>query len=402
MFHKIEEAIEDIKQGKMVIVVDDENRENEGDLIMAAEKVTPEAINFMISQGKGLVCVPMTKKKLARLEIPLMTRDNSDSYQTAFTISVDSATCKTGISAFERAQTIKKLVSPDATSSDFRKPGHIFPLEAKENGVLEREGHTEAAVDLAKLAGLEPVGIICEIIDEDGTMARLPKLKELSEKWNLKLITIEDLIAYRKANSLKLLSKVDMPTRWGHFQLLAFDDYRSIEPHLVLVKGDVAGEKKTILTRIHSECFTGDLFGSERCDCGDQLHKAMQMIDEKGEGVLLYLRQEGRGIGLKNKLKAYELQEHGFDTVEANEKLGFASELRDFSVAANMLKFLGVSSVELMTNNPKKIEALEKNGIRVAIRKSLEIAPTCGNLFYLQTKKAKMGHLLELKVKSSK
>jgi 3,4-dihydroxy 2-butanone 4-phosphate synthase/GTP cyclohydrolase II len=396
MFHTIEEAIEDIKQGKMVIVVDDENRENEGDLVMAAEKVTPEAINFMISHGKGLVCVPMTKNKLDRLAIPPMTRDNSDSYQTAFTISVDSAHCKTGISAFERAQTIRKLVSPDATPTDFRKPGHIFPLEAKNNGVLEREGHTEAAVDLAKLASLEPVGIICEIVDDDGTMARLPRLKEVSQKWNLKLITIQDLITYRKANSLKLLSKVQMPTRWGNFQLLAFDDFRSIEPHLVLIKGDVSEKKEPILTRIHSECLTGDLFGSERCDCGDQLHTAMQKIEETGQGILLYLRQEGRGIGLKNKLKAYELQENGFDTVEANEKLGFASELRDYSVAANILKFLGVLSVKLMTNNPQKVEALEKNGIQVAVRKSLEIEPTCRNLFYLRTKKEKMGHILNM------
>ena len=393
MFAKIETAIEDIKNGKMLIVVDDENRENEGDLIFAAEKATPEMINFMITNGKGLVCVPMLERDLNRLRIPQMVSQNSDSYHTAFSISVDYHQTNTGISAYERSQTIQALINPTNTAKDFRMPGHVFPLCAKHGGVLEREGHTEAAVDLSKLAGLFPAGVICEIIKPDGSMARLSDLKKMSQKWDLNIVSIADLISYRKKNQtgLKLISKVDLPTKWGHFSMFAFDDFQSPEPHLALVKGSM--QKEPVLTRIHSECLTGDLFGSNRCDCGEQLHRAMQEIEEEGNGLLLYLRQEGRGIGLSNKLKAYELQEKGIDTVDANIQLGFEPELRDFRIAAQILQYFNISSVKLMTNNPKKIQELEENNIKVSMREPIEIQPTCENKFYLKTKKERMGHV---------
>jgi len=395
MLNKIIDALDDIKNGKMVIVVDDENRENEGDFIIAAEKITPKAINFMITKGKRLVCVPMLNSSLKKLGLPQMVENNSDTFETAFTISVDHKSCKTGISAFERATTILELTKEN--SNEFKTPGHIFPLRARTNGVLEREGHTEAAVDLAKLAGFKPFGVICEIIDDDGNMARLPRLIELAKEWEMKIISIKDLIEYRKKTEsiLKPVSKVNMPTKFGDFTLYAFRENRSSEPHLALVKGDIKDSSDSILVRVHSECLTGDVFGSKRCDCGTQLQQAMKQIDEKGKGVLIYLRQEGRGIGLFNKLKAYELQEKGADTVQANIELGFEPELRDFAVAAKILKYFKIEKVNLLTNNPLKISDLEENGIKVKKRFPIEIQPSCTNEFYLKTKKEKMGHLLE-------
>ena len=399
MLNTIEEAILDIKNGKMIIVVDDENRENEGDFVMAAEKVTPEAVNFMISKGKGLVCTPMLKQHLEKLKIFKMTSGNTDPYHTAFTVSVDYKTTKTGISAGERATTIKALTNPLAMPTDFNRPGHIFPLIAKENGVLDRAGHTEASVDLAKLAGLFPAGVICEIVDENGEMARLDRLKILAKKWDLKIISIEDLIEYRQKNFavVEKVSALNLPTDFGIFKMYAYQAEDALEPHLALIMGNLKSDEP-VLTRIHSECFTGDVLGSLRCDCGIQLQTALQKISEKGEGIFIYLRQEGRGIGLKNKLKAYELQEKGLDTVEANIELGFDAELRNFAVAASILKDLNVFKVRLMTNNPLKIADLKKSGIETVIREPHEIAPNSINFSYLQTKKNKMGHLLKEKI----
>lgn len=391
----IEEALEDLRQGKMIIVVDDEDRENEGDLVMAAETVTPEGINFMITHAKGLVCMPMEGKDLDRLSLPPMVVNNTDPHQTAFTVSVDHNDTTTGISAHERALTIKELIHPERLVKDFKRPGHIFPLRARPGGVIERPGHTEAAVDLARLAGLYPAGVICEIILEDGTMARLPQLKEMAQDWDLKLISIADLIRYREEieGHVNRVAEVKMPTKFGEFTMYAYTAPDSKEPHLALVKGDVRKSDQPILVRVHSECLTGDVFGSERCDCGSQLARSLEKIDQAGCGVLLYLRQEGRGIGLLNKLKAYELQEQGYDTVEANVELGFEPELRDFRVGAGMLRDLEVCEIRLMTNNPLKIQDLKQNGIRVASREPLEIAPTCSNVDYLQTKKERMGHM---------
>ncbi len=391
----IKEALEDLKNGKMVIVVDDEDRENEGDLVLAAEMVTPEAINFMITHGKGLVCMPMEEKDLNRLNLSLMVQKNTDTHQTAFTVSVDYKDTSTGISAYERALTIKELINPDRFPEDFKRPGHIFPLQAKDGGVLIRPGHTEAAVDLAKLSGLYPAGVICEIILEDGTMARLPQLLKMAEKWDLKIISIADLIKYRQKfeKQVERVAIVNLPTKFGEFTMSAYSAPDSNEPHLALVKGDLSDDNP-ILVRVHSECLTGDVFGSERCDCGEQLARSLQKIDELGRGVLLYLRQEGRGIGLLNKLKAYELQEEGYDTVDANLKLGFEAELRDFSVGAAILQDLGIHQIKLMTNNPLKITGLTENNIEVVEREPLEIPPTCANVGYLTTKKERMGHLL--------
>jgi len=394
-FNTIEEAIADIKLGKMVIVVDDEQRENEGDLIMAAEMVSPEAINFMAKQAGGLICTPMTADRLQSLKLGKMVENNTDSHQTAFTVSVDAFETSTGISAHERSYTIQQLINHEAFAEDFKRPGHIFPLEAKSGGVLQRAGHTEAAVDLARMAGLYPAGVICEIMKEDGSMARVPDLIEYKEKHALKLITIAALIEYRRQTekSVEKITSVELPTKYGDFMAHGFQCKTNGEEHIALTTANF-NPKIPALVRVHSECLTGDVFGSKRCDCGDQRDEAMKQIVESGNGILIYLRQEGRGIGLNNKLKAYKLQEAGMDTVEANEALGFAADLRDYKVAADMLRDLGVSRIKLLTNNPDKIESLEKSGIQVLERVHIEANHNERNAFYMATKAQKMGHIL--------
>lgn len=398
MFHTIEEAIEDLKAGKLVIVVDDEDRENEGDFVGLGDKITPEMINFMITHGKGLVCTAVTGEKAESLGLSLMVDKNTDPYGTAFTVSIDHESTSTGISAYERAITIKALTEENATSCEFKRPGHIFPLVAKENGVLERPGHTEASVDLARLSGASPVGVICEIIKDDGRMARVPDLIEIAKKLQLKLITIKDLISYRKRNENVIKREVvtNLPTEYGKFKLIGYSNNLDNKEHIALVKGEVSGES-SVLVRIHSECLTGDVFHSTRCDCGPQLEKALKMISQRGSGVVLYMRQEGRGIGLLNKLRAYRLQDKGLDTVEANEALGFPADIREYEISAQVLKDLQVSSIELLTNNPRKIAALEKNNIEIVKRIPMEPDLFKDNEKYLQTKQEKLGHMLTIK-----
>ncbi|HPU68175.1 MAG TPA: bifunctional 3,4-dihydroxy-2-butanone-4-phosphate synthase/GTP cyclohydrolase II [Acetomicrobium flavidum] len=399
VFASPEEAINMIKEGRMIIVVDDEDRENEGDLLMAASKVTRESINFMTKYGRGLVCVPLTEEKAKQLELEPMVLHSTDPHGTAFTISVDAKEgTTTGISAEDRAITARLLASPEAKPSDFRRPGHMFPLIARKGGVLKRAGHTEAAVDLARLAGLEPVGVICEIMNDDGTMARLPQLIEFAKKFDLKIMTIKDLIRYRHMRDklVERVSTVKLPTEYGNFIAHAYRWILDDDPdrlHIALVKGEI-GEEDDVLVRVHSECLTGDVFGSLRCDCGAQLHKAMEMVEREGKGIVLYMRQEGRGIGLYKKLKAYELQEKGMDTVEANIKLGVSPDLRDYGVGAQILFDLGVRKLRLMTNNPKKVIGLAGYGLKIVERVPIEVEPNPYNSDYLRTKKEKMGHLL--------
>ncbi|HOP87134.1 MAG TPA: bifunctional 3,4-dihydroxy-2-butanone-4-phosphate synthase/GTP cyclohydrolase II [Acetomicrobium flavidum] len=399
VFASPEEAINMIKEGRMIIVVDDEDRENEGDLLMAASKVTRESINFMAKYGRGLVCVPLTEEKAKQLELEPMVLHSTDPHGTAFTISVDAKEgTTTGISAEDRAITARLLASPEAKPSDFRRPGHMFPLIARKGGVLKRAGHTEAAVDLARLAGLEPVGVICEIMNDDGTMARLPQLIEFAKKFDLKIMTIKDLIRYRHMRDklVEKVSTVKLPTEYGNFIAHAYRWILDDDPdrlHIALVKGEI-GEEDDVLVRVHSECLTGDVFGSLRCDCGAQLHKAMEMVEREGKGIVLYMRQEGRGIGLYKKLKAYELQEKGMDTVEANIKLGVSPDLRDYGVGAQILFDLGVRKLRLMTNNPKKVIGLAGYGLKIVERVPIEVEPNPYNSDYLRTKKEKMGHLL--------
>ncbi|KXG76131.1 bifunctional 3,4-dihydroxy-2-butanone-4-phosphate synthase/GTP cyclohydrolase II [Thermotalea metallivorans] len=400
-FNTIEEAIEDIKAGKMIVVVDDEDRENEGDLLMAAEKVTPEAINFMAKYGRGLICMPILGERLKQLNIPQMVSHNTDLHQTAFTVSIDAIETTTGISAYERAATIRKVLDPNAKPEDFKRPGHIFPLEAKEGGVLKRSGHTEAAVDLAKLAGLYPAGVICEIMNEDGSMARVPELMEYVKVHQLKIITIADLIAYRRKNEVLIerVAEANMPTKYGEFRIIGYQNKLNGEHHLALVKGNVA-DGAPVLVRVHSECLTGDAFGSMRCDCGEQYAAAMKKINEEGRGVLLYMRQEGRGIGLINKLKAYALQDRGMDTVEANLALGFPEDMRDYGIGAQILFDLGIRKIRLMTNNPKKLSGLSGYGLEIVERVPIQMNHNERNAYYLKTKKEKLGHMLKFKEES--
>lgn len=395
----IEEALEDIRAGKIIIVVDDADRENEGDFICAARHATPEVVNFMATHGRGLICVALTEERCDELGLQMMVSNNTASHETAFTVSVDllGHGCTTGISAADRSKTIQALINPDTKPEELGRPGHIFPLRAKKGGVLRRSGHTEATIDLARLAGCEPAGPLVEIMNEDGTMARLPQLMEIASKFGLKIISIEDLIKYRlrQESLIERQVIVDMPTEWGDFKLIAFRQINTNTTHLALVKGEWSKDEP-ILVRVHSSCVTGDIFGSCRCDCGPQLHKAMQMIQEEGKGVVVYMNQEGRGIGLLNKLKAYQLQEQGMDTVEANLQLGFKMDERDYGVGAQILRDLGVCKMRLMTNNPTKRAGLIGYGLEIVDRVGIEVTSNKHNEFYLRTKRDKMGHSLHL------
>ncbi len=396
----IEEALEDIKNGKVIIVVDDEDRENEGDFLTAAQNVTPEIINFMVTHGRGLVCAPIVESRCDELGLEMMVQSNSAAYETPFTVSVDlnGQGCTTGISAQDRSKTIKALINPETRPEELGKPGHIFPLRARKGGVLRRAGHTEAAIDLARMAGFEPAGVIVEILNEDGTMARLPQLIEIAKRFDLKLISIEDLIEYRIKNEslIKKVIDVKMPTTNGDFDLHLFKEINTDKEHLALVKG-TWDKDESILVRVHSSCMTGDIFGSCRCDCGPQLHKAMETIEKEGKGIIIYMNQEGRGIGLTNKLKAYKLQEEGYDTLEANIELGFKGDERDYGIGAQIIRELGVSKIKLMSNNPKKRTGLVGYGLEIVENVPLEIKSNKHNKIYLETKRDKMGHTLKVK-----
>ncbi len=395
----VEEAVEDIRQGKVVIVVDDEDRENEGDFVSAAELINPELVNFMATHGRGLICVSLTEERCEELELEMMVGKNTSIHKTAFTVSVDliGNGCTTGISAADRAKTIKSLVDNETRPEDLARPGHVFPLKAKRMGVLRRAGHTEAAVDLSRLAGLKPAGVLVEIMNEDGSMARLPELSEIAQKFDLKILSIKELISYRlKTESIILRGvEVDLPTKYGNFKLIPFIQKSNGLEHIALIKGEV-DKDEPVLVRVHSSCVTGDIFGSYRCDCGEQLHEAMRMIEKEGKGVILYMNQEGRGIGLFNKIKAYKLQEEGLDTLEANIQLGFNGDERDYGVGASMLHTLGLGKIKLITNNPVKRAGLEGYGIEIVENILLEIKPNKFNRFYMETKRDKMGHFLNI------
>jgi 3,4-dihydroxy 2-butanone 4-phosphate synthase/GTP cyclohydrolase II len=397
-FDRVEDAIEDVRQGRMVIVADDEDRENEGDLVMAASEVTPEHINFMTMHGRGLICVTLTEERANELDLPLMTEANTDPQGTAFTISVDAHRrfgVTTGISAHDRAKTVQVMLDPRTRPADLRRPGHMMALRAKPGGVLRRVGQTEASVDLARLAGLAPMGVICEILNPDGTMARRPQLEVFAKEHDLRFITVAQLVAYRltKTRLVRRVAEADLPTKLGEFKVIGYESIVDQREHLALVKGDISG-KGNVLVRMHSECMTGDVFGSMRCDCGEQLAAAMRRIEEEGAGAIVYLRQEGRGIGLGNKLKAYALQDEGMDTVEANERLGFKPDLRDYGIGAQILLDLGLHSIRLLTNNPRKIVGLEGYDIEITGREPLTVQPGEHNHKYLATKKTKLGHIL--------
>ncbi len=394
----IAEAIEEIKAGKFIIVVDDEDRENEGDLVMSAEKVTAKSINFMAKHARGLICVPLTGKRLDELQIPMMVSDNTSKFSTAFTVSVEAKhRVSTGISAADRAETVRVLVDPATKFEDLARPGHMFPLRARDGGVLVRAGHTEAVVDLSRLAGLFPAGVLCEIMNEDGTMARLPQLEVMAEKFEIKIISVADLIAYRRRHEklVRRVAETKLPTRYGEFTAIAYKSDIDPDEHLALVMGNISTEE-SVLVRVHSECLTGDVFGSFRCDCGEQVTLAMQSLAKEGRGVFLYMRQEGRGIGFHNKLRAYALQDSGLDTVEANLSLGFAPDLRDYGIGAQILADLGLHEIRLLTNNPKKVIGLEGYGLKVAETVPIVTSPNPYNLHYLETKQKKLGHLLEI------
>jgi len=396
-FNSIDEAINDIAKGKMVILLDDEDRENEGDLCMAAEKVTPEAVNFMAKYGRGLICLSLTLERVEELKLPMMAGDNTSPFGTAFTVSIEAKKgVTTGISAADRAKTIRTAIDPKTKPEDLARPGHVFPLKARPGGVLQRAGQTEGSVDLARHAGLYPAGVICEIMNDDGTMARVPELMKFARKHNLKIVTIKDLIKYRMRTEsfVKRSATAKLLTEYGgEFDTIAYTNEVDSNIHIVLVKGEIKPEDE-VLVRVHSQCLTGDIFGSKRCDCGEQLHKAMEMVKREGKGVILYMKQEGRGIGIINKLKAYELQDKGLDTVEANSKLGFKPDLRDYGIGAQILVDLGVRKMRLMTNNPKKIIGLEGYGLKVVGRVPIEINPHKKNIAYLKTKRKKLGHIL--------